>query len=63
MKHRHGGHADRDGNDFNIVGGQSFIELPIRTVFYASYSVYPLHLQPLLLLVVARHTMLNDLAP
>ena len=31
---------DRDGNLFNIVGGQSFTDLPIRTVVYPSYGVY-----------------------
>ena len=31
---------DRDGNNFNIVGGQSFTDLPIRTVVYPSYGVY-----------------------
>ena len=31
---------DRDGNKFNIVGGQSFTDLPIRTVVYPSYGVY-----------------------
>jgi monoamine oxidase len=31
---------DRDGNPFNIVGGQSFTDLPIRTVVYPSYGVY-----------------------
>ena len=31
---------DRDGNYFNIVGGQSFTDLPIRTVVYPSYGVY-----------------------
>ena len=31
---------DRDGNAFNIVGGQSFTDLPIRTVVYPSYGVY-----------------------
>ena len=31
---------DRDGNHFNIVGGQSFTDLPIRTVVYPSYGVY-----------------------
>ena len=30
---------DRDGNLFNIVGGQSFTDLPIRTVVYPSYGV------------------------
>ena len=30
---------DRDGNKFNIVGGQSFTDLPIRTVVYPSYGV------------------------
>jgi monoamine oxidase len=31
---------DRDGNSFNIVGGQSFTDLPIRTIVYPSYGVY-----------------------
>ena len=31
---------DRDGVQFNIVGGQSFTDLPIRTVVYPSYGVY-----------------------
>ena len=31
---------DRDGNKFDIVGGQSFTDLPIRTVVYPSYGVY-----------------------
>lgn len=31
---------DRDGNNFDIVGGQSFTDLPIRTVIYPSYGVY-----------------------
>ena len=31
---------DRDGTPFNIVGGQSFTDLPIRTVVYPSYGVY-----------------------
>ena len=31
---------DRDGNKFDIVGGQSFTDLPIRTVIYPSYGVY-----------------------
>ncbi|KAF4611779.1 hypothetical protein D9613_003929 [Agrocybe pediades] len=30
---------DQDGKDFNIVGGQSFTDLPIRTVVYPSYGV------------------------
>ena len=32
--------CDRNGNTFNIVGGQSFTDLPIRTVVYPSYGVY-----------------------
>ena len=31
---------DKDGNVFDIVGGQSFTDLPIRTVVYPSYGVY-----------------------
>ena len=31
---------DRDGNKFDIVGGQSFTDLPIRTVVYPSYGVH-----------------------
>ena len=31
---------DRDGNKFDIVGGQSFTDLPIRTVIYPSYGVH-----------------------
>jgi monoamine oxidase len=31
--------ADKDGKPFNIVGGQSFTDLPIRTVVYPSYGV------------------------
>jgi monoamine oxidase len=31
---------DKDGKSFNIVGGQSFTDLPIRTVVYPSYGVY-----------------------
>ena len=31
---------DREGNNFNIVGGQSFSDLPIRNVVYPSYGVY-----------------------
>jgi len=30
---------DRDGKYFDIVGGQSFTDLPIRTVVYPSYGV------------------------
>ena len=60
MKHRHGGHADRDGNDFNIVGGQSFTDLPIRTGFYPSYGVYSA--TPSMTLV-ASYRWTYDLAP
>ena len=31
---------DRDGNNFDIVGGQSFTDLPISAVIYPSYGVY-----------------------
>lgn len=31
---------DKDGNDFGIVGGQSYTDLPIRTVVYPSYGAY-----------------------
>ena len=30
---------DKDGQNFDIVGGQSFTDLPIRTVVYPSYGV------------------------
>ena len=31
---------DKHGEKFNIVGGQSYTDLPIRTVVYPSYGVY-----------------------
>jgi monoamine oxidase len=32
--------VDKDGEAFNIVGGQSYTDLPIRTVVYPSYGAY-----------------------
>ena len=54
---------NRNGNNFNIVGGQSFSDLPIRTVVYPSYGVSPKDLRLHLLLAIAGHTMPNDLGP
>jgi len=31
---------DKDGKPFNIVGGQSYTDLPVRTVVYPSYGAY-----------------------
>jgi len=32
--------VDKNGDPFNIVGGQSYTDLPIRTVVYPSYGAY-----------------------